>query len=94
MCWGAKVKTPAVSMPNTAPAPAPVSEAPQGVAFGDDDNSKPSETGINSVKVDLATDKNTTESSTNFGAPIPTGSQSTGLKIQGVSKALAGAIRK
>lgn len=98
MCWSPKVKTPKVTMPQTAPTAAPVSDTPAAVQFGDDeDTSKEiSKTGIGSVKVDLeAENKNNTEASTNFGAAIPTGSKATGSFATGsIKKSLAGSIRK
>lgn len=98
MCWSPKVKTPKVSMPQTAPTAAPVSDTPASIQFGDDeDTSKEvSKTGIGSVKVDLeAENQNNTEQSTNFGAPIATGSKATGSFMSGtLKKSVAGAIRK
>lgn len=99
MCWSPKVKTPKVSMPQTAPTAAPVSDTPASIQFGDDDDkgTEISKTGVGSVKVDLeAEDKNNAEGSTNFGAVIPTGSKATGGSFMSgtLKKSVAGAIRK
>ncbi|NBK20417.1 MAG: hypothetical protein EOM68_00110 [Spirochaetia bacterium] len=98
MCWKPKIKTPNIKMPQQAPAAAPVVETPAAVQFGDeDDSSKSSEKGVASVTIKPeAENQNNTEASTNFGAPIPTGSKSTGQTFSKglIGKATASAIRK
>lgn len=93
MCWAAKVKTPAVTTPTAVPAPAPLTEAPKGVEFGgDEDSSKGSETsGVKSVTVKPNTEgSNSSETSTNFGAAIPTGSKASSFSASALKGKLGG----
>lgn len=95
MCWSPKVKTPKVSMPQNAPAPAPISETPAGIKFGDDEDKESSKSGIESVKITPDADnQNNSEQSTNFGAPVATGAKASGGFATGMIKKAAGSIRK